>query len=560
MKCEFRKFLAFILAAGLISMSPAVQVLAEEPAEIQADITDGIQAEEMTDGNAAADGLLEEDVTENDIVPDTDPAEDNGDLEDVPKTDVQVFTEKEAEEKNESEENDLVIAPMPDVSSFAVSGSLFDDVNDDSWYLPYVTYTLNKGVMTGKGNNSFAPGEALARAQFAVVLWRISGSPNAGYCGTYPDVPDHQFYTAAVEWASGEEVGVIGGYDEGRFGPNDNITREQMAAMLFRYAKYKNLDTTHINDLKEFPDACNVTEFALEAMQWAVGSSIIKGDKGNLNPQGNTNRAECATMLQRFCETFMPGMLQDIEISASCSWSGLSVTNQQNGEFWLKAEGIQGTPGVQKVQARVWCDDYWSDAYFYNLEKQTDGSWGTSGAVRNHANHVGTYQMQTYVLLDIGVRIPVGDVQMMEVEGTPGYYQVMSHVQNIYDQVGYDLNACYWWCVNNITYRTLPIPLDPEEGYTGSEWYAMQAFLNGSGNCYVFAAVFYYCALGLGYDAEYIEGQVGLAAGGYGPHGWVIINQDGGSYICDPEAQYEIGGYNFYMQPVYSPVLRYAWQ
>lgn len=214
---------------------------------------------------------------------------------------------------------------------------------------------------------------------------------------------------------------------------------------------------------------------------------------------------------------------------------------------------------MQKVQARVWCNDYWIDAYFYDLEKQPDGSWGTLGKVRNHANHVGTYQMQTYVLLDIGVRIPVGDVQTMEVEGTPGYYQVMSHVQDIYDQVGYDLNACYWWCVNNITYRTLPIPLDPEEGYTGSEWYAMQAFLNGSGNCYVFAAVFYYCALGLGYDAEYIEGQVGLAAGGYGPHGWVIINQDGSSYICDPEAQYEIGGHNFYMQPVYSPVLQYTW-
>ena len=80
--------------------------------------------------------------------------------------------------------------------------------------------------------------------------------------------------TSAVEWASGEEVGVIGGYDEGNFGPNDNITREQMATMLFRYAKYKSLDTTHINDLKEFPDAGNVTEFALEAMQCRTSSCL----------------------------------------------------------------------------------------------------------------------------------------------------------------------------------------------------------------------------------------------------------------------------------------------
>lgn len=390
MQKRMGRVLALFLTAGMISTSPEIQVLAEESVEIQADIIDDVQTEDLTEENTAVNEFLEEEA-ENDTAPDAALAEDKSDSEDVPETDVQVFTEEGIEEKKKSEENDLVIAPVPDVSSYPVSGSLFDDVSDDSWYLPYVTYTLNKGVMTGKGNNKFAPGEALARAQFAVVLWRISGAPETGYKGTYPDVPDHQFYTSAVEWASGEEVGVIGGYDEGNFGPNDNITREQMATMLFRYAKYKSLDTTHINDLKEFPDAGNVTEFALEAMQWAVGSGIIKGDKGNLNPQGNTNRAECATMLQRFCETFMPGTLQDIEISASSSWSGLSVTSQQNGEFWIKAEGIQGTPGVQKVQTRVWCNDYWSDAYFYDLEKQPDGSWGTLGKVRNHANHVGTY-------------------------------------------------------------------------------------------------------------------------------------------------------------------------
>lgn len=326
MQKRMGRVLALFLTAGMISTSPEIQVLAEESVEIQADIIDDVQTEDLTEENTAVNEFLEEEA-ENDTAPDAALAEDKSDSEDVPETDVQVFTEEGIEEKKKSEENDLVIAPVPDVSSYPVSGSLFDDVSDDSWYLPYVTYTLNKGVMTGKGNNKFAPGEALARAQFAVVLWRSSGAPETGYKGTYPDVPDHQFYTSAVEWASGEEVGVIGGYDEGNFGPNDNITREQMATMLFRYAKYKSLDTTHINDLKEFPDAGNVTEFALEAMQWAVGSGIIKGDKGNLNPQGNTNRAECATMLQRFCETFMPGTLQDIEISASSSWSGLSVTS-----------------------------------------------------------------------------------------------------------------------------------------------------------------------------------------------------------------------------------------
>lgn len=548
MRKRMGRVLALFLAAGMISTSPAIQVLAEEPAAVQTDVTDDVRTNTADDAQADDADQVQTDDAQKDAAP----VEDDGDPENAPKA------ETLAEEEEGAEKNDLVIAPVPDVGSFAVSGSLFDDVNDDSWYLPYVTYTLNKGVMTGKGNNIFAPGEALARAQFAVVLWRISGSPDAGYRGSFPDVPENQFYTTAVEWASGEEVGVISGYDEGKFGPNDNITREQMATMLFRYAKYKDLDTTHINDLKEFPDADRVTEFALEAMQWAVGSGIIKGDKGNLNPQGNTNRAECATMLQRFCETFMPGALQDIEISAGCGWSGLSVTDQQNGKFWMKAEDVWGTLGVKKVQTRVWCEDYWGDAHVYTLELQNDGSWGASGAVRNHANHVGTYQMQTYVLLDIGVRIPVGDVRTMEVDGTPGYYQVMSYVQDIYNQVGYDLYACYSWCVNNLTYRSLPIPLEPAEGYTGSEWYAMQGFMHGSGNCYVFAAVFYYCALGLGYDAEFIQGSVPLRSGGYGPHGWVIIHQGGGSYICDPEFQYE-SGYNCWMQPINSTIITYIW-
>lgn len=85
------------------------------------------------------------------------------------------------------------------------------------------------------------------------------------------------------------------------------------------------------------------------------------------------------------------------------------------------------------------------------------------------------------------------------------------------------------------------------------------AFEQHRGNCFVYAAAFYQLAKGLGYDAQYVEGQVGMAAGGYGPHGWVIIRMNGASYICDPEAQDEIGRYNFYMQPVGNTVLQYKW-
>ncbi len=559
MKKKFGRVLALLLAVGMIGTSPAVQVFAEETIESNLLPEENAEPEQVSDEETprpdVTEDSLQTDGEHTDASHTETPEEEGLSKAEILKEEAEPVTEEENPKKEE--ENELVIAPEPDVNAFPVHGDLFDDVNADAWFFPYVTYTLNKGIMTGKGNNLFAPSETLVRAQFAVVLWRISGSPEAAWQGTYPDVPEGQFYTSAVEWASGEDVGVIGGYDEGNFGPNDNITREQMATMLYRYAKYKNLDITHTDDLETFPDAGSVTEFASEAMQWAVGSGIIKGDKGNLNPQGNTNRAECATMLQRFCETFMPGELQNIDLSAG-SGAVFMTVDEGSGDAWLKVTDAWAARGVAGVQAKVWCYDDQSDAGIYNLVLQPDGSYGSSASVKYHGYHTGTYKMQAYILLDVGVRIPVGEVQTAEIEGTPGYYQVMNQVQGIYDAVGYDLYACYLWCVNNLSYRSLPIPLAPADGYTAPEWYAMQGFMYGSGNCYVYAAVFYYCALGLGYDAEYIEGRVPLLSGGYGPHGWVIINQNGGSYICDPEFQDE-SGYNCWMQPINSPIINYVW-
>lgn len=542
MKKRIGRILALMLTIGMFFTSPGMQVFAEENEDVQTE----------AQMNTSADNQQEEVQTGEDKAEDTPSVPENQELAD------KAVEENEKADETASDST-VAVATAPDVSAYAVSGNLFDDVSDDSWYLPYVTYTLNKGIMTGKGNNLFAPSEALARAQFATVLWRISGSQQVEYSEVYPDVLDGQFYTTPVLWASGSDVGVITGYDNGKFGPGDNITREQLVTMLYRYAKYRKLDMTHSNDLSTFPDAGSVTEFAFDAMKWAVGSGIITGDKGRLNPQGNTNRAECAAILQRFCETYMAGELVDIDLSANCDQSNIALSDQKKGEFWMKASGIHSSREITGVQARAWCYDDWSDATLYDLTLQEDGSYGALGSPKNHGYHTGTYKMQIYVMLDIGVRVPVGDIQTVEVTGTTGYFEVMSYAQKVYDEVGYDLNACFWWVVNNISYRTLPIPLEPAEGYTRAEWYAMQAFTTGSGNCYVYAAAFYFLAIGLGYNAEFIEGEVGLAAGGYGPHGWVMIYQDGAAYICDPECQRSIGGYNFYMQPAGSPILQYRW-
>ncbi len=130
-------------------------------------------------------------------------------------------------------------------------------------------------------------------------------------------------------------------------------------------------------------------------------------------------------------------------------------------------------------------------------------------------------------------------------------------INTILNSAGRDLSACYWWVVNNLSYQTLPIPMSPPAGYSREEGYAIYGVENRRGNCYCYAAAFAGAARALGYDATYVEGQVTAARGGYTPHGWVVIRMNGGSYICDPEAQREIGRYTFYMQPISNTVLSY---
>ena len=158
--------------------------------------------------------------------------------------------------------------------------------------------------MTGKDETTFAPDENLSRAQFATILWRMEGSQPIDYNpDAFPDIADGQFYSTPAMWAHG--TGVISGYDNGRFGPADDITREQMAVMMFRYASYLQLDTSARADLYSlFPDADRVSGFAQEAVEWAVAIGLITGDQGNINPQGSATRAQCAAIIQRYMEAY----------------------------------------------------------------------------------------------------------------------------------------------------------------------------------------------------------------------------------------------------------------
>lgn len=179
----------------------------------------------------------------------------------------------------------------------------FQDVFREGWYYPYVEYMYNRGIMTGLNPQLFGVGENLVRAQFATTVYRLAGSPETEYESLFPDVPQGLFYTSPAVWAHRNQI-MTGYAADGRFGGTDDITREQMAAILFRYAQSNGWDTSERADFGSFPDAGNVQEFAIEPMQWAVAVGLIQGDQGNLNPQGAASRVHCAAILTRFMQHY----------------------------------------------------------------------------------------------------------------------------------------------------------------------------------------------------------------------------------------------------------------
>ena len=174
----------------------------------------------------------------------------------------------------------------------------YNDVVAGDWFAEAVNYVTLTGRMNGTGEG-FSPNINLTRAQMATVLYRMAGEPEGTIENPFSDVADGQWYTDAVVWAA--ETGITVGTSADTFNPNDNVTREQMATFLYRFAEYESLDPIEVTgDLSAFPDADEVSEFATEAMTWAVGQKIIAGVDGNLAPDGTATRAQVATVLMRY--------------------------------------------------------------------------------------------------------------------------------------------------------------------------------------------------------------------------------------------------------------------
>jgi hypothetical protein len=176
----------------------------------------------------------------------------------------------------------------------------FTDLASTDWYYDNVRFVYEQGLFQGVDAVTFAPTVPMSRSMLATVLYRLSGTQTTAPSAGFYDVGD-TWYTNAVNWAA--QTGVVTGSGDGGFAPEVNVTREQMAAMLYRYAgNYLGLDTPAAGDLSGYPDGSKVSSWARDAMSWAVGAGIITGTgAGDLAPSGTASRAEVAAMLQRFC-------------------------------------------------------------------------------------------------------------------------------------------------------------------------------------------------------------------------------------------------------------------
>ena len=177
----------------------------------------------------------------------------------------------------------------------------FTDVSEDDWFYADAAYLYEKGVMRGTDDETFDPGRSVTRGQLAAALYRMAGAPAVTAKAAFTDVPADYWCAAAITWAA--ENGIVTGYGDGGFRPADAVQRQELAAMLFRFAVYQGMSAVTLREnLAPFADKADVAAYAVPAMNWAVGQGILQGKDGSLLPQAPVDRAQLAAILHRYLE------------------------------------------------------------------------------------------------------------------------------------------------------------------------------------------------------------------------------------------------------------------
>ena len=212
------------------------------------------------------------------------------------------------EETDNNLRNALLQFYSTDVEYLQNQANPFADIAESDWFYDDVLHSFFGGLIKGTSNDTFSPDTTISRGQIITILYRLDGEknlPDSSEVLPFPDV-SNSWYSDAVHWATHE--GIINGYNNGKFGPNDPVTREQIAVILWRYAKYAGyeMSTGKTMNMFSFDDASDISEFAIAPMQWAYGHSIINGTSSTtLSPQGYATRAQFAAIICRFCAKAM---------------------------------------------------------------------------------------------------------------------------------------------------------------------------------------------------------------------------------------------------------------
>ena len=182
-----------------------------------------------------------------------------------------------------------------------INSAVFNDVEKGSWYEEAVSYVVGAKLFKGVSETEFAPDEAMTRAMLVTVLYRLENPEEKVYEHSFTDVASGEWYTDAVAWAAAN--GVVKGISETEFAPEDNITREQMAVIIYRYAELKGYDITDFADISQFDDVNDISDWALDAIRWTIAAEIINGTSSvTSSPNDMATRAQVAAILMRFCE------------------------------------------------------------------------------------------------------------------------------------------------------------------------------------------------------------------------------------------------------------------
>ena len=191
--------------------------------------------------------------------------------------------------------------PVTPARPAAPVGLPFADVSSSDWFYNDVRYVYEKGIMDGTGADRFSPNAPLTRAMIVTILYRMDGSPSVSGSSDFTDVAAGKWFAKAVAWAAAN--GIVNGYGDSLFGPNDPVTREQLAAILYRYAVYGGMTAVTLEEnLGSFADTAQLSAYAIQAMNWAVGQGLINGSGSNLVPKAQATRAQVAAIIHRYLE------------------------------------------------------------------------------------------------------------------------------------------------------------------------------------------------------------------------------------------------------------------